>query len=171
MGGERLNFEELYQQQAKKLYYYLYGMCHNSTVAEDIVQTTFLKAIEKINTYKANAKLSTWLFQIAKNEYLDYLRKNKNSRLEQADVVDKSDETTISILDQVIEQETTKTIQKYVMELAEPYRQVMLLRVYGECSYKEIGEMFDKTETWARVTYFRAKETVVKKWKKKEGEC
>ena len=91
--------------------------------------------------------------------------------MDQELVVDKSDETTISILDQVIEQETTQTLQKYVMELEEPYRQVMLLRIYGECSYREIGEALEKNETWARVTYYRAKESFVKKWRLREGEC
>lgn len=176
-----MDFEEIYQQYAQMLYHYLLSLCHNSDLAEDIVQTTFLKAIEKADSFQEKSKLSTWLFEIAKNQYRDYLRKkeNKNISIENLpadwnrDSMGKKEiaDSQPSVLETLIEEEDAKQLRKYLHDLPEPYKEIFMLRVYAECSFKEIGDMFGKSEVWGRVTYFRAREKLVTRWMAdKEGE-
>ena len=169
-----MDFDEIYRQYAQMLYHYLLSLCHNSALAEDIVQTTFLKAIEKADTFQEESKLSTWLFEIGKNQYRDYLRKkeNKNSFIEDFSIEQDKDSRIMReatnlhppVLETMIEKEDAKQLRKYLHELPEPYKEVFMLRVYAECSYKEIGDMFGKSEVWGRVTYFRAREKLVERW-------
>lgn len=169
-----MDFEEIYQQYAQMLYHYLFGLCHDSALAEDIVQTTFLKAIEKADSFQEKSKLSTWLFEIAKNQYRDYLRKKEHANISIEHLSQSEDgeptgtkemsDPKPSVLENMIEGEDAKQLRKYLHELPEPYKEVFMLRVYAECSYKEIGDMFGKSEVWGRVTYFRAREKLVERW-------
>lgn len=165
-----MDMEQMYQEYAELIYHYLLGLCHNPSLAEDIVQTTFLKAIESVDSFRHQSKVSTWLFQIAKHEYIDYLRRKENQnismevfeqehRRERTDVADKS----LSVLDYLIKEEQKERILWHLHHLPEPYKEVFLLHIYGECSYREIASVFGRTEVWARVTYFRAKEKLIER--------
>lgn len=170
-----MDMDEIYQEYAEVIYHYLLGLCHNPSLAEDIVQTTFLKAIESIDSFQQQSKVSTWLFQIAKHEYLDVLRRKDNHNLSMEEF--RQDypqrermfaEESSSILDQLIKEEQKERVLWYLHQLPEPYKEVFLLHIYGECSYREIAAVFGRTEVWARVTYFRAKEKLIQYLKQEE---
>ena len=167
-------FEELYEENYKIVYGYLFSLSKNETISEDLTSETFLKAFAKISTFKGDSKISTWLCQIAKNEYLQYLRKQKKSepieeytdieaseRIEDI-VQDKSMAITIHKLLHNLE-EMAITIHKLLHNLEEPYKEVFILKVFAELSYKDIACVLNKTETWARVTYYRARIKIIER--------
>ena len=156
-----MDFSEIYQEHAEMVYRFLLRMCQDEDLAEDLMQDTFLKAIEKINTFDMRCKLSTWLCQIAKNTYLDYLRKKKK----QTDVevwAERFETVEMSAEDKLMAAETAGEIHRMRHKLDETYKEVFLLRFYANLSFKEIGNVFGKTEVWGRVTYLRGKEMLLR---------
>lgn len=149
-------FEMIYRTYYKTVYYYVYDLCKNPTIAEDVTQETFYKVLSKINTFKGESSLSTWIIQIAKNTYLSYLRKKKlEEKYEENNLPNEE-----SIEERILNKETASEIHKYLHKLKEPYREVFWMRTFGELSFRDIGEIHGKTESWARVTYYRAKEMI-----------
>ncbi|MFQ9297454.1 MAG: RNA polymerase sigma factor [Clostridia bacterium] len=116
---------------------------------------TFYKAVSKINTYRGECKISVWLCQIAKNLWYDQCRKNK--KLIDIDKENKLDEIIISAEEEVLQNDEKIILYKKMQNLDEKTREVMYLRITGELSFKEIGEILNKTENWARVTFYRGK--------------
>ncbi len=171
-----MELDALYQEYAKLLYHFIYLKCHDRALAEDIVQSTFLKAILQIDSFQGKSKISTWLCEIARNEYLNYCRKHE--RQQSCDeYVQKSGERPLkqegffrdAVLESMIVKEQADMIKRVVHTLKEPYKEVFLLRVYGECSFGEIAELFQKSDTWARVTYYRAKTKIIEEFEEKGG--
>ncbi len=162
MKKTRQEFEVMYQKYARQIYRYILKLCKNPVEAEDILQITFLKAIEKSDSFDEKCKLTTWLCRIAHNAWLDERKKrdNRNTSLYEAGPM-VSDDFTERILDEAI----AADLHKLLDQLREPYREVLLLRIYGELSYREIGDAFGKSENWARVTYYRGKEQMKCLWK------
>lgn len=170
-----MDMDEIYQEYAELIYHYLLGLCHNPSLAEDIVQTTFLKAIESIDSFRHQSKISTWLFQIAKHEYIDVMRRKENQNVSMEEFQQDSSPGEMnfikdgpSILEHLIEEEQKERILWHLHQLPEPYKEVFLLHIYGECSYREIAEVFGRTEVWARVTCFRAKEKLIQRLKQED---
>lgn len=171
-----MELDDLYQEYAKMIYHYIYLKCNDKDLAEDIVQTTFLKAVLQIDSFQGKSKISTWLCQIAKNEYLNYCRKH-NRQQSYDEYVEKNGDQFLggggyfhdTMLEKMIISEQAEVIRKILSTLAEPYKEVFLLRVYGECTFGEIAELFKKNDTWARVTYYRAKGKIIEELKKSEG--
>lgn len=166
---------ELYEEYAKMIYRLIYAKCKNRALAEDIVQTTFLKAVQQSNSFREECKLSTWLCQIAKNEYLNYCRKHQREHSYDAYIEQKAEwleskEEYVrdNILEKIILKEEAVEVRKVLLGLDGTYREVIRLRIFGECSFKEIGNMFGKNATWARVTYYRAKRKITEELKRKE---
>ncbi len=159
------DMNELYQEHAKQVYGFLFHLCQDKYLAEDLMQDTFLKAMEHIDTFDGKCKLTTWLCQIAKNTYYDYLRKTKKYADTEI-VLDgiSGDELTPEM--QVLSRETAKEIRMYIHRLPDPYKEVFLLRFYAELSFREIGHMFGKSEVWGRVTYLRAKDMIIERMEK-----
>lgn len=148
------DFNEIYTQYFKDVYKYTLSLCRNETIVQDITQETFFKALKSIDNFKGDCKLRVWLCQIAKNTYFTYLEKSKkisdNNNISEESDVDNFEE-------KLIDRESTFEIHKVLHILEEPYKEVFSLRVFGELSFAQIGEIFGKTESWARVTYHRAK--------------
>jgi len=155
-----IDFNVIYKEHAEMIYRFLLRMCKNEHLAEDLMQDTFLKAIENINKFDMRCKLSTWLCQIAKNTYLDYLRKQEKQTDTQL-CEGKLQDTQMSVEDRLMMSETVGEIHGMIHMLEEPYKEVFLLRFYANLSYKEIGNVFGKTEVWGRVTYLRGKEMLL----------
>lgn len=155
--------EKIYEQYQKTVYKYLMCLTKNSDIAEELTQETFYKMINKINTYKGQANISVWLCEIAKNLWYDELRKNKK-RI----VVSEEEQEIVSnenIEEDYIVKENVLKIKEKISELDELTQRVLYLRLNSDLSFKEIGEILGKTETWARVTFYRGKQKV------KEGDC
>lgn len=171
-----MELNELYQKYAKMIYQYIYLKCNDACLAEDIVQTTFLKAITQIDHFQGKSKISTWLCQIAKNEYLNYCRKYKGQQSYE-EYLEKYGEQAVQntssdhdmFIEKIIVGEQTERIRQVLHQMKEPYKEVFMLRIYGEYSFGEIGRLFEKNDTWARVTYYRAKEKLIKRIQEKEG--
>ena len=153
-------FEELYEENYKIVYGYLLSLSKNKTISEDLTSDTFLKAFEKISTFEGNSKISTWLCQIAKNEYLQYIRRNKRTE----SIEEYPDIPDVNRIEDIVQDKTMAiTIHKLLHDLEEPYKEVFVLKVFAELSYKDIACIFEKTETWARVTYHRAKLKIIER--------
>ena len=150
------DMELLYKEYFETIYKYLFCLTHDYDISEDLTQETFYKAVKKINTYKGECKMSTWLCQIAKNLWYDYLKKNKFIKdIDDNDLI-KIEESYL-IDEQVIQKEEKLFLYKKMQILDEKTREVMYLRITGELSFKEIGIIMNKTENWARVTFYRGK--------------
>ena len=147
-------FEEVYKLYFRDVYRYTLSLCGNDSLAEEITQETFYKALDKLDGFDGKCKVSVWLCQIAKNTYISMCRKNKHID-SHADLRSLPDD--LNVEDNICQQETLLTIYNIMHTLDEPYKEVFSLRILGELSFKQIAAFFGKTESWARVTYHRAK--------------
>ena len=154
-GGENVTeFEGIYSEYFEDIYRYVLCLSKNENIAEDITQETFFKALKNINSFKGNCKMSVWLCQIAKNTYYSYLKKEQNNFERVEDIADVSDIKFEQIL---VDDESAYEIHKLLHNLEEPYKEVFTMRFFGDLSFSKIAELFGKTESWARVTYHRAR--------------
>ncbi len=151
------DIEQIYEEYFETVNKYLFCLTHNNDISEELTQETFYKAVKKIDTYKGNCKMSVWLCQIAKNLWYNELKKNKRMELKNAEELEylKSDE---NLENDYILKEDKINLYKKIQTLDEPTREVIYLRITGELSFKEIGDILNKTETWARVTFYRGKQ-------------
>lgn len=156
-------FDEIYQKYANRVYRYIFNKCQNKELAEDITQTTFVKAIEHAASFKNDCDILTWLCQIAKNTMLDELSRHehKNMHLEDIEGSENLFEADNDILAEIISAEEKTALYKNIHLLEEKQKEIILHRMLG-LSFKEIGTIFDQSETWARVNYYRAKEKLQK---------
>ena len=148
------DFQEVYRLYFRDVYRYALCLCRNESLAEEITQETFYKALAKLDSFDGKCKVSVWLCQIAKNTYISMCRKNKHldSGMDTSQLVD-----IWNMEDSVCKKETVFAVHRILHNLDEPYKEVFSLRTFGELSFKQIGELFGKTEAWARVTYHRAR--------------
>lgn len=147
--------KKIYEEYFETVNKYLFCLTHDNDISEELTQETFYKAVQKINTYKGECKISVWLCQIAKNLWYDQCRKKKKIINIEEELFDiQAIETTES---QVIENEEKILLYKKLQQLDEKTREVIYLRITGELSFKEIGTILNKTENWARVTFYRGK--------------
>ena len=125
-------------------------------MAEDITQETFFKAIQKLNGFRGDCSLTTWLCRIARNLYLNH--KSRQTR-DQNYLKHHPPETVSpeSVERELIQKEQTSAVINAMQKLDDPYKEVFSLRAFSDLSFKEIGKMFGKNDSWARVTYHRAK--------------
>lgn len=165
-GGEFVNvYAEIYDKYGDLVYGYALKLCGNETVAEDLTQSTFLKAIENMKSFRGQSSISTWLCSITKNLYLNMLKKKESQNVSLEIVVEQVGEGFEELL---LNKENCRRIHKILHELQEPYKEVFSLRIFGEMSFKDIGDLFGKSDLWARVTYRRAREKIVLQFQRQE---
>lgn len=153
-------FEKLYEEYYHDVYIFLLGLTGNESIAEEVTQETFFKAMKKLDDFEGKCDIRVWLCQIAKNTFYSYCRKQKRILPEeQLQNVPASD---CSFVEQLENEEQMMKIHKVLHNMSEPYKEVFSLRVFGELSFRQIGIIYGKTESWARVTYHRAKQMIVK---------
>lgn len=161
------DIETIYKEYFQTVYKYLICLTHNEDIAEELTQETFYKAIQKINTFKNDCRISVWLCQIAKNLWYDELKKSKRIK----DISEEeylSIQTKIDMEENIIFQEDKKKLYQRINNLNEQMKSVIYLRIIGDLSFKEIGSILGKTENWARITFYRGKERL-KEEKEYEG--
>lgn len=151
-----INFEEMYQRFFKDVYLFVFSISKDRQIAEDITQETFFKALKEIKHFRGDCSVKSWLCQIAKNLYISQMRKKSTISIEDMNVVPNQVSGT-NIEREYIQKEDTLSIYKVLHLLDEPYKEIFLLRTLGDLSFKEIADVFHKTESWARVTYHRAR--------------
>lgn len=155
--------EEIYRQYANYVYKYLLSLTGSSDIAEEITQETFYQAIKNINRFDGSCKISTWLCAIAKNQLASYRRKHPD--YEELDIKTTTEESTE---DEAIQNCERANLYAKLHSCPEPYRELLYLRLLGDLSFKEIGDILGKTENWSRVTFYRAKEMLKKEIEKDE---
>ena len=165
-----MEFEEIYRSYFKAVFLYVMQLSGDETVAEDITSETFAKAIRSIKDFRGECDIRVWLCQIAKNTYYSYLKKNKKSLS-----VDEADLPNLISQDDPLDihlgkQEEIQDIRHILHSIAEPYKEVFMWRVLGDLSFKEIGELFQKTDNWACVTYYRARKMIQSRLEEAERE-
>ena len=158
-----MDIEKLYREYFTPVYRYTLSLVHDPDMAEEITQETFFRALKKINDYRGEASLKVWLCQIARNLSFDSLkRQSKTTALTKHDD-DESDDYELPAgsesdpEEQLLRKQTAMKIHRILHNLKEPYKEVFQLRTFGDLSFAEIGELFGKSESWARVTYYRSR--------------
>ena len=150
------DMEQIYEQYFETVNKYLFCLTRNNDISEELTQETFYKAVKKIDTYRGECKMSVWLCQIAKNLWYDQCRKNKKLvNVKETDILNVQALNTLE--EQVIQKDEKISLYKKMQNLDEKTREVMYLRITGELSFKEIGIILNKTENWARITFYRGK--------------
>lgn len=145
------DFEEIYNKYFKDVYKFVFSICNNEHIAEEVTQETFFKALKNINKYNGKCKFYVWLCQIAKNTYFTIYKKNsKNEELSEVMIDD-------NLLEKIMDKESALDIYKQIHLLEEPYKEIFYLRTFCELSFKEIAIIYRKQENWARIIYYRAK--------------
>lgn len=146
-----ISFEKYYEDVLR----FLRGLSGDEYLAEELTQETMYRALKSIDTFRGDSDLRVWLCSIAKNLFFTHCKKQKRA-IQDAAYENCGSEEKLFV--QVVEdKETAFRIHKILHELREPYKEVFSLRVFGELSFQEIGELFQKSEHWACVTYHRAK--------------
>lgn len=152
-------FEKMREDCASIVYRFLLSMCGNEDLAEELTSETFYQAYLHIDKFRGECKPETWLCQIAKNALYKEARRTKRIipwdqfRTEKADGGD--------LLEELSDKEQTLKIHKHLHHLSEPYKEVFMLRVLGELRFQEIADLFEKSESWAKVTFYRAKSKLI----------
>ncbi len=146
-------FETIYSEYYDSIFQYVRLLCKDETWAEEITQETFFKALNRIDTFRGECKLSVWLCQIAKNIFYTQVKRQQK----QTDYPFEQIPDTESIEQRLFNQETAFALHKLLHQLENPYKEVFWMRTFGELSFAEIGSLWGKSESWARVTYHRAK--------------
>lgn len=154
------DFERIYTENTDFIYKYLLKLCGNSSVAEELTQETFFRAYMNFKNLRNKAKAPVWLCQIAKNTYFAwYNEQKKQSSFEENNDV-KDDFSIESFFEK---KELTEKAFECLHSLEEPYKEVFMLSVFGQLSLKEISRLFGKSESWARVTFYRAKQKLAER--------
>lgn len=148
-----LPIEELYVQNKQDVYYYLMSLTHNPTLSEDLLSETFLNAIKSFPSFKGNSTIKTWLFSIARNLWLQNLRKQKPT-LEYNDLLELY--VTENFEEQYIAKQAVNRLQELLQTKDENTQKVFQMRVDGY-SYYEIANELQISESSARVIDFRTK--------------
>lgn len=155
----KLELEKLYELYFKDIYRYIYSKSGNESISEEITQETFYKALKKSNEFDDEKDdIRRWLFVVAKNTYYSYCRKNNKFTAEK-DFAEIPDD--VNFVEKVVDKDTARQIHEYINQMSDTYKDVFTLRIYGELSFDTIGKLYGKSDTWARVTYYRAKNKIV----------
>ena len=148
-----MDMEAVYIEHFARVYRFLLGLCRDSSLAEELTQQTFERALRRSAGFSGRCEMSTWLCSIARNCFMDHCRRRR--REAPADPLPEG--AAPDFTDELLDRETALRIHRALHALEEPYKEVFSLRVFGELEHREIGALFGKSENWARVTYYRAK--------------
>ena len=153
-----MEFQEIYETCYPLVYAFLMKQCANPHLSEELTQETFVRALKAINRFKGECRVETWLCQIAKNTYYTHYKKQRRPL---PDVTEAASDTESDFLTK----DDALRLHRILHSLDEPYKEVFTLRTFGELPFAQIGELFGKTESWARVTYHRAKLKIKEEFK------
>ena len=156
------SMEEIYLKHGKMVYGFLFTRTQDPDLAEELTQETFYRAVKNIGKYKGESSVSTWLCGIAKNLWYEHVRRQKKHMpLEEAEEIPVDSAET-----QLFHSWDSIQVLRLIHNLENPMREVMYLRLVGNLTFGQIGEIMERSENWARVTYYRAKERIVKEAEK-----
>ena len=152
-------FEELYHTQGRPVYRFLLALTGDEGQAEELLQETFYQAFLHIDRFEGRSSLYTWLCCIGKNAWLRECR--RRSRYADTPYEELKLEAPAPTPEEaMLRREQAQRLRRAVLELEDPQREVFILHAYGGLKLKEIAALHQKSESWARVTYFRARKTI-----------
>lgn len=176
------SFQEVYEKYYKKLYRYLYRLSGDEHLAEELTQETMYKAFLHIEKFQGRCSIYTWLCEIGKNAWLsECSRRNRfqttvqmvkskagnegNTSVEDQKSISQKcwDRSSFDLEQDVIVRWQRKILRQEVIKLPEPYQNVVILRIYADLDFKEIAGQYEKSESWARVTFFRGKKMLTER--------
>ena len=148
------DFDQIYQNCFDPVYRYVLSLSENPAVAEEITQETFFKALQSLDQFQGKSSLKSWLCAIAKNQWLSEQRKKS---VQPVDEISHLADTSAGPEEKIVCLDESMRIHRLLHHLDEPYREVFTLRTLGQLSFRDIGELFGKSENWACVVYHRAR--------------
>ena len=168
--GDDSGFSVLIEKYRKQIVHFMFRMSRNQAVAEELAQEVFLRVYRSRQTYRAEAKFSTWLYRIATNLGVNHARDTKHERTAQNVYLDQPDpatgtppdvaDSTVSVEQKLVREERMNAIRKHVMALPERQRSAVIMHKYQEMDYKEIGDVLKLSESATKSLLFRAYQTL-----------
>ena len=158
------SMDQMYRKHSRMIYAFLLSRTGEDALAEELTQETFYQAVKSLDRFKGQSSASTWLCGIANNVWLAYLRKQKRSGEIFSSDEDEACFTSSSAEspeDNFIRKSDNLTLMQALHEVKEPMREVLYLRLMGELSFREIGQIMGQSENWARVTFYRGKTKLI----------
>lgn len=153
------DFERIFESNQDYIFKYLMKLCGNTSLAEELTQETFFRAYMNFNKLREKSKAPIWLCRIAKNTYFAWYNENKKSvALDETHIAQLPD-----IAESFVDKELSTEAFSKLHQLEEPYKEVFMLSVFANLSLKEISTLFGKSESWARVTFYRARKKLLEK--------
>ena len=157
-----MDFEDVYRRYFGDVYRYLLRLSGSETVAEDVTSETFLRAMQALPRFRGDCDVRVWLCRIARNTYFSICRDPDNLPMEEPG--EEQRDSAPSPEEETIRREEGQRLRRLLHGLEEPYREVFLWRHYGGLGFREIGQLFGKSENWSCVTYHRARGKLRKEW-------
>lgn len=156
MKNKDVDIEKVYNEHFKTVYKYLICLTRSKETAEDLTQETFCKAIDKIDKFKGKCKMSVWLCEIAKNLWINELKKNKRITFleNEQDIVD----VKYSVEEDFLLKQDKEDLYNRINNLDSQTKEIFYLKLFADLTFKEIGEIMGKSEVWARVNFYRGKQ-------------
>jgi RNA polymerase sigma-70 factor, ECF subfamily len=168
--GEDAGYDILIEKYRKPIINFMYRMVHNQAMAEELAQETFLRVYRSRQTYRAEAKFTTWLYRIATNLAVNHARDTKYERAAQNVYLDQPDpetgttpdvaDSTVSVEESLVREERMRAIRQHVLALPERQRMAVLMHKYQGLDYKQIGEVLKLSESATKSLLFRAYQTL-----------
>ncbi len=168
--GDEAAFTYLIEKYQRQIVHFMFRMVHNQAVAEELAQEVFLRVYRSRESYRAEAKFTTWLYRIATNLGVNYARDNKHEKAAQNVYLDQPDAesgTTPDVADSrsnveqdLVREERMRAIRQHVMALPERQRNAVLMHKFQEMDYKQIGEVLKLSESATKSLLFRAYQTL-----------
>jgi RNA polymerase sigma-70 factor (ECF subfamily) len=163
---DKQDLEQVYLENASVVYKYLFCITHDANLTEELTQETFYQATKSIHNFRGDCKISVWLCQIGKHLWYKELEKRKYQFVPIDTIEDKEAENNFEV--QYMQNIDKVELFKSLHHLDSTTKEVMYLRLTGELSFSEIGEILEKSENWARVTFYRGKQKIMRGRQKNE---
>ncbi len=168
--GDDSGFTYLIAKYRKQMIHYMFRMTGNQAVAEELAQEVFLRVYRSRESYRAEAKFTTWLYRIATNLGVNYARDHKHEKAAQNVYLDQPDAETgttpdvadsrLTVEQKLLRNERLAGIRAHVMALPDRQRQAVLMHKYQEMDYREIGAVLKLSESATKSLLFRAYQTL-----------
>lgn len=158
-----VSMDEAYRAHSETIHRYLLSLTRDGQLAEELTQETFYQAVKSADRFDGSCKVTTWLCAIAKNSLAVYRRKHPLTA-----ELDEQTPAACSPEDEVMSGAGQLEIMRKLHEIEGDAREVLYLRLFGDLSFRDIGDIFSKTENWARVTFYRGKERLKKELENNE---
>lgn len=152
------DMEQIYQKYMPQVYRFLFSLCHDTHLTEELTQETFFQALKSIDDFRGDCKLYVWLCSIAKHQWYKELKKREREKT--AEFKEEPATSKTFTEDFAIQKVEVLELYKLLHSFEEPLKEVMYLRLNGNFTFKEIGEIMGKDENWARVTFYRGKQRI-----------